>query len=107
MTYFLRDKQGNSLYDLDVWEKTYDDGARYFDMQGGVCWEESAQMLLQLKNYEQQRFIQDLASIDEIRGAWWEGPDGIEFNPDKDIHEFVMEMLTPISIRWGLAIVTD
>lgn len=108
MTLYLRDEHNNTLFSVDVWNKT-EDGRAYTELSAGVMVEPFSKNLLQ-REKEQEEFIKDFDELSELRGWLWEtyymrgNNDGSDLD---DIISALKKILQSVSERYDLHLVID
>ncbi len=93
MIHFLRDKNNNTVVDIEAMPK---------DIRCVVVIEHFAEKLLSLSDSMRPLFIADMQLIQEIRGYYFEKNTWNE-TPD----EIARNWLIPVAQRWNLGYVTD
>jgi len=99
MIHYLRTSQNRTIIECEVTKE---------DLGSSVHILEYSRMLLNLneanKGYAKS-FLNDIDSLSEIRGLWWEREK--DFGDWKSTEEFVKSRFTEVSEKWGLSYITD
>lgn len=92
MTYYIRTKEGNNLFDAEVSKD---------DLHNAIDILVFSEMLLKFNKLIQLEFMNDCADLYEIRGTYW------ELNKNKNINDFVNVVFNSFAKKWNLFVVTD
>ena len=101
MTHFLRDKNNNSVVDIDATPK---------DLSAGVIIPAFAAILLALPEDKQLDFINDMDGLAELRGEFWETPRRAQAKPIEGLEtpdELCERRCREVGEKWDLWYVTD
>jgi hypothetical protein len=108
MILFLRDKNNNSIVDIECYVKT-EDGNRFVELHAAVDIHRYSFFLLENQDRKAE-IISDFSEIDELRGWLWEkyfmaGKN----NPDKydDVIAILRSMLQGVAGKYELNYVED
>lgn len=109
MILFLRDKNNNTLLDIDVWiekEKDY----KYIELSSLVDIYYYSNMLLEINDDIKKEFINDFYALSELRGWLWEvffmgGKNDI--SKYDDVISSLEKILIDISNKYNLTLIKD
>ena len=105
MTLYLRDKNNNTILDVEYWQK---DG--HLEISAGVVISHYSLMLLQLPKEKQLQFVLEMDNLDELRSWLWENYFIGRQNTDEDYSKVLAELreiLKGAAERWDLRYVED
>jgi hypothetical protein len=99
MIHYLRTSNNRTIIECEVTKE---------DLSCSVNILEYSRMLLNLneanKGYAKS-FLNDIDSLSDIRGLWWEREQ--DFGDWKSTDEFVKSQFNEVAKRWGLSYITD
>ena len=110
MTLFLRNKENNTLLDLDVWVNKEDDHS-CVEVSSGVDILNYSNLLITIEDAEKRKeLIRDFSDLSELRGWLWERYFMTKKNTPEEIDNVVKELqeiLNKVASKYDLHLVTD
>lgn len=108
MVLYLRNKEGKTIVDIDVYNKKDNNGEYYVELSSVVIIDKYSELLLSLSKNIQKECIQDFQFLNELRGWLWEYyPMQVEVVILKDVIQEIRKFLRDIGNKYGLYIVED
>jgi hypothetical protein len=105
MIYFINDKKGNTIVDIEVWIKS-SDGYSYVEISSYINIKNYSNILLSLNNNKND-FINDINELNDIRGWLWEEYQENSIDHYDDIINTVKSKIRHISKKWDLVYIED
>ena len=107
MTIYLRNKRGETIADIEIWNKV-ENGKTFCEISSSINIDLYSELLLGVKEEDRRELIRDFEDTSRLREWLWESYKVNNPNCDAtEVKNFLKDKILNVADEWGLKYVED